>query len=91
MLTQSICSASVGFSRSLIVFGLFKVQTDSCCSTFILVKTSKPSKLFGVSSVPKGLRAGAFATNWRRVYSSNISGLPFNQHLLERMGGCCRT
>lgn len=75
VLTQFACSASVAFNLSRIEFGLFNVQMDSCCNTRILVKMSKSLNLLGVSSVPKGLRWGAFATNWRRVYSSNISGL----------------
>jgi hypothetical protein len=75
MLTQSVCSLSVAANRSLIELGLLRVHKDSCCSTHILVKTSRSLNLWGSSSVPKGLRVGAFATYWRRVYSSNISGL----------------
>lgn len=39
------------------------------------VNISNSANLAGSSSVPKGLRSGAFATNCRRVYSSKISGL----------------
>lgn len=39
------------------------------------VKISNSANLAGSSSVPKGLRSGAFATYCRRVYSSKISGL----------------
>lgn len=75
VLTQRVCSPSVAANRSRIEFGLFSVHTDSCCSTRILVGTSKSLKWLASSSVPKGLRAGALATYWRRVYSSKMSGL----------------
>lgn len=75
-LTQRVCSPSVAASLSRIEFGLLSVHVESCCSTRILVKTSKSLNLLGSSSVPKGLRCGAFATNCRRVYSSKMSSLP---------------
>lgn len=48
-------------------------------SSSTLVKMSNSMNFAGLSSMPKGLRSGAFATYCLRVYSSNNSGLfPIN-------------
>lgn len=96
-LTHNVCSLSVAAILSRIELGLFSVHVESCCSTLILVKTSKSSNLLGSSSSPKGLRSGAFATNWRRVYSSKIAGLVSirlihtKMHRQRTLGPCVTT
>lgn len=74
--THCVCSLSFASGiLSLIRSALIRVHCESCTSTLSLRKTSNSANFWGSSSMPKGFRLGAFAMYWRRVYSSNISGL----------------
>ena len=62
-LTHCICSASFDSDIfSLILSELTNVHRESWQRTLSFVKISKSANLLGVSSIPNGLRSGAFAT-----------------------------